>query len=147
MELLIRILTVLGLGAVELWLAIPAGLALQLGPFATVATAAVGAALGVIIILILGHHIRNWLLNRGLIRDRKNGRIYYIWDRCGVAGLGLLSPLLVGAPFGTAIGIALGAPAVRLFFWMSLGIIIYSIALMYVAELGLSGLEWLFYQE
>ena len=106
-----------------------------------------GAALGVIIILILGEHIRNWLLNKGLIRGRKKPANLLYLESLGVAGLGLLAPLLVGAPFGTAIGIALGAPAVRLFFWMSLGIIIYSIALMFVADLGLYGLEWLFNQE
>ena len=143
MELIVKILTVLGLGAIELWLAIPAGLGLQLGPIATVTTAAVGAALGVLIILILGEHMRNWLLKKGLIRDRQNGRISRIWDSYGVAGLGLLAPWVVGAPLGTTMGITLGAPAVRLFFWMSLGIIICSFALTYIVELGLSGFEWL----
>jgi len=143
MELIVKILTVLGLGAIELWLAIPAGLGLQLGPIATVTTAAVGAALGVLIILILGEHMRNWLLKKGLIRDRQNGRISRIWDSYGVAGLGLLAPWVVGEPLGTAMGITLGAPTVRLFFWMSLGIIICSFALTYIVELGLSGFEWL----
>lgn len=143
MELLVKILTILGLGAVELWLAIPAGLALQLRPLATATTAAVGATLGVLIILILGEHVRNWLLKKRLIRERQNGRISRIWDSYGVAGLGLLAPWVVGAPLGTAMGITLGAPAVRLFFWMSLGIIICSFTLTYAVELGLSGFEWL----
>jgi len=65
MELLAKILTILGLGAVELWLVIPAGLALQLGPLATVTTALLGVALGIIILLILGERMRYWLLNRG----------------------------------------------------------------------------------
>lgn len=132
----------MGLGAVELWLAIPAGLALQLGPFATVITAALGAALGVFLILIFGERIRNRLM-KGKFEKMRNGRIYHIWDRYGVAGLGLLAPWIVGAPLGTALGITLGAPAWRLFFWMTIGIIICSIALAYAAELGSSGFGWL----
>ena len=50
---------------------------------------------------------------------------------------------VVGEPLGTAMGITVGVPAMRLFFWMSLGIIICSFALTYVVELGLSGFEML----
>ncbi len=63
------------------------------------------------------------------------------WDRYGVAGFGLLAPLLIGAPLGTALGIALGVPGNRLFFWKSLGIIICTIGLTIVVEFGLMGIE------
>ena len=142
MEFLLKVLAVLGLGVVELWTAIPAGLALDLHPLLTGVVAAVGAILGVLIILILGEGVRSWLLRRrGGGEKRQHGRIYRIWIRYGVAGLGLLAPLLTGAPLGTALGMALGAPAGRLFLWMSVGIVAWSALLTVAAALGLAGIE------
>jgi hypothetical protein len=52
MELVIKLLTVFGLGVLELWAAIPAGLALDLHPIAVCITA---AAAGLAAIQTLGH--------------------------------------------------------------------------------------------
>ena len=119
-ELAIKLLTVFGLGIVELWAAIPAGLALGLHPLATGIMAATGAILGTLITLRLGERIRTWLIQRHgrNSKNRQHGRINRIWSRYGVVGLGLLAPLLVGAPVGTALGITFGAPGRRLLFWM-----------------------------
>jgi len=105
MELLIKLLTVLVLGAVELWVAIPAGLALELSPSVTAITAASGGVLGLLVILTLGERIRNKLLKRVNREDKRNKYID------------------------------------RLFFWMSLGIIICAIGLTIVVEFGLMGIE------
>jgi len=64
MELFIELLTVFGLGAVELWVAIPAGFAMKLPLIVTAITAALGAILGSLIILNIGEKIRNRLLKR-----------------------------------------------------------------------------------
>ncbi len=53
MELIVKLLPVLGLGAMELWAAIPAGLALQLNPVAIAVTAAVGGILGALATTLL----------------------------------------------------------------------------------------------
>jgi hypothetical protein len=141
-EILLKVLAVLGLGAVELWTAIPAGLALDLHPLLIGIVSAAGAILGVIVILVLGEGVRSWLLRRrGGGEKRQHGRIYRIWIRYGVAGLGLLAPLLTGAPLGTALGMALGAPAGRLLLWMSLGIVAWSALLTTAGALGLAGIE------
>ncbi|VVB93531.1 Putative small multi-drug export protein [uncultured archaeon] len=140
MELIIKLLTVFCLGALELWVAIPAGIALNLHPLLAGITAGAGAIVSVIIILMPGKRIRTWLM-----RNRKNGgmkhsRLYIIWARYGAAGLGLLSPILTGAPLGTALGVALGVPAGRLLLWMSLGIVVWSLLLSFAAILGLAGM-------
>lgn len=139
---MIKLLTVFGLGAVELWAAIPTGLALQLHPLVTGIVAAIGAILGMLVVLMLGERIRTWLVQQhnGKSEDKKKGRIHHIWARYGVAGLGLLAPLLVGAPLGVILGIALGAPLSRLLFWMSLGIVLCSAALTLAGSLGLAGI-------
>jgi uncharacterized BrkB/YihY/UPF0761 family membrane protein len=106
-------------------------------------TAAIGAIMGVLVVLTIGERIRNGLLQRhgGESKDKHHGRIYRIWVRYGVVGLGLMAPLLVGAPLGTAIGIALSAPAGRLLLWISLGIVLWTAVLTLVGALGLAGIE------
>ncbi len=138
---IIRLLTVFGLGAIELWVAVPAGFALQLHPLVTGITAAAGAIAGVIFVLVPGDRIRKWLVRRNTGGKKPHGSIYHLWDTCGVAGLGLSAPILVGAPLGTALGITLGAPTKRLLFWMSLGIVLCSAALTLAGLLGLAGIE------
>lgn len=144
METMMKLLTVLGLAVVELWAAIPAGFALRLHPLATGITAALGAMSGALVVLLLGERVRIWLLRRrGGKKDapEQHGRIYRIWQRYGVTGLGLLAPLLTGAPLGVALGLTLGAQAGRLFFWVSLGIALWSALLTLAGALGLAGIE------
>lgn len=142
MELL-SLLAVLGLGAVELWAAVPVGLALRLHPVAIGCTAALGAVLGIVAMGLMGERVRLWLLRRlGLERSSaRQGRIMEFWLRYGVIGLGLTAPLLVGAPLGTAVGMSLGAPMGRLLFWMSLGAVLCTVMLTVAGTLGLVGLE------
>ena len=56
-------------------------------------------------------------------------------------GLGLLAPLLVGAPLGTALGLLPGAPVRRLLLWVSVGIVLWSALLTDAGTLGLAGFE------
>lgn len=145
MELVASILTVFTLGVVELWAAIPAGLALQLHPLAVSMAAAAGAMLGVFLVALPGARARRWLLQRhgkGHGGDRRAG-IDRVWTRYGVAGLGLVAPLLVGAPLGTALGVALGAPTGKLMLWMGLGIVLWSALLTTMGVLGLAGIQTL----
>jgi hypothetical protein len=145
LELLLKLLTVLGLAAIELWAAIPAGLALRLPPVAVGVTAALGAMVSSTAVVLLGERLRAWLMARhgGKEGQGRNGLIQRIWQRYGVIGLGLLAPLLTGAPLGAALGLALGAPAGRLLFWISLGAIFWSIAITAAGALGLAGIETL----
>mgnify|MGYP001610985732 CR=1 FL=1 len=139
METLIKLVTVFGLGAIELWVGIPTGIALQLHPLVAGAVAALGALFGMILVLIIGERIRNWLLRQHKRRSEGEfqGSLNRIWARYGVVGLGLLTPLLVGAPLGTAIGVTLGVPTSRLLLWMSIGIILWSCLLTIAITVGI----------
>ncbi|MDP3063976.1 MAG: small multi-drug export protein [Chloroflexota bacterium] len=139
-----KIATVFGLAAVELWGAIPAGLALGLHPMLTGAIAALGAIVGTVVVLIVGERIRTLLLRFHSGRGGKpQGSAHRIWLRYGVTGLGLLAPLLIGAPLGTALGVALGAPRRRLLLWMSIGIVLWSAGLTLAFALGIAGIQTL----
>jgi len=138
----LRLLAVLGLGAVTLWGAIPIGLALGLDPWAAGVAAATGAALGTLAVSAVGDRIRNHPptpLAKAATRHR--GLLYRIWLKYRAPGLGLAAPLFVGAPLGTAMGIILGAPTARLLLWMMLGIVLWSTGLTVVATIGLSVLQ------
>jgi len=137
-----KLAAVFGLAAVELWGAIPAGLALQLHPLVVGTIAALGAMTGALVVLIMGERIRTRLLrlHRGG-SDKSHGSAYGIWLRYGVVGLGLLAPLLIGAPLGTALGVALGAPRGRLLLWMSTGIVLWSTGLTVAFALGWAGVR------
>ncbi len=136
---LIALLIVVGLGVLELWAAVPAGFALGLHPVIAGAAAACGAMLGVFVVVFSGERIR--LL---LPRKRKSDSVgpkhtwtLRIWNRWGPVGLGLLAPLITGAPLGTAIGMMSGARTNQLLLWMALGTILWSAILTFAVSLGL----------
>lgn len=133
----------LGLGVIELWAAIPAGLALGLHPIAIGITAAIGAMLGAVAVVLLGERVRTCLARRhgGKDESGRHGLIHRIWHLYGVIGLGLLAPLLTGAPMGVALGLILGAPAFRLLFWITVGIVLWSTGLTLAGALGVLGIE------
>lgn len=127
-EVLPKLITVFVLAMAELWAAVPAGLALGLPPVAVGIAAAAGAVVGAVGVALLGDRTRRWLLRQHADRGRgePHGALRRVWERFGVVGLGLVAPLLVGAPLGTALGIVLGVPLGRLLAWMGVGIVLWS---------------------
>jgi len=143
MDTITASIIVFGLGILELWIAVPAGLFLKLNPIIIFTASAIGGIMATLIVSTVGENIRNWFLKwrYGENREVKSGRIYDIWNKYGIIGLGLLSPLLFGAPLGAALGIALGASKERLVFWMSVGIVMWSAGLTLAGLWGLVSFE------
>lgn len=143
MDLFTNIALVFISGIVELWLAVPTGIALKLNPILIVAVSASSSILAVLIVAFLGDSIRNRFIAWRYGEDKKfeTSRIHDVWNKYGVVGLGLLSPLLFGAPLGTAVGITFGARKDNLILWMSLGIIIWSVGLTAAGIMGLMSFE------
>jgi hypothetical protein len=142
-DLLLKLLTVFALAAVELWAAIPAGLALRLHPVTVGVTAAVGAILGAAVVILAGDRVRTWLAQRhsGNAEKGGDGLLRRVWNRWGAMGLGLLAPILTGALLGAALGLTLGVPAGRLLFWISIGVILWSVIITTAGVFGLAGFE------
>jgi hypothetical protein len=131
-------IAVFGASIIELWLGIPLGFFLNLNPLLIAIISAAGSILSAYIVIILGAGVRKRFIKwRYGEQSIEKGRIYYIWNKYGIIGLGLLSPLLFGAPLGAALGIGLGAPRYRLLSWMSIGIVIWSIFLTAAGIFGL----------
>ncbi len=129
MNLALKWASVLGTSLLELTAGIPLGFALGLSPVVIAVLSAVGSILSAAIVIYVGGSLRSWLLKRVEKSGKRQSRMGRIWEKYGVIGLGFLSPLITGAPLGAAIGISLGAKPGKLLFWMTVGIVVWSIAL------------------
>lgn len=139
MDIITGTLLVFGAGILELWAAIPLGLAINLNPAIIGIASAVGAILAAFLVTTVGDSIREKVIKwrYGENKDLKDSRYYKIWNKYGIVGLGLISPLLFGAPVGAALGVALGSSKKQLLIWMSIGIVIWSASLTAAGYLGL----------
>lgn len=139
MDVVAGTLLVFGAGILELWAAIPLGLAINLNPVIIGAASALGAIVAAFLVTAVGDNIREKVIKwrYGENKDLKGSRYYKIWNKYGVVGLGLISPLLFGAPVGSALGVALGSRKKPLLIWMSIGIVIWSTGLTSAGYLGL----------
>jgi len=142
MDVITSLISVFIASIIELWLGIPLGLFLDLNPVVIATTAAAGSILSAFLVVVLGDGIRKWFIKwRYGGKSPNQGRIYDIWNKYGTIGLGLLSPLLFGAPLGAALGIGLGAPRDRLLLWMTIGIVIWSAFLTAAGFFGLMSFQ------
>ena len=120
----------------------PAGLALGLNPLLVWLCTVAGALVGVAVVTIGGDAVRSrFLRRRGREIVAGTGRLYRLWQRYGVIGWGLLSPLIVAAPMGTAIALALGAPRRRLLLSMSAGVALWTTIVVAGAVLGIHAIQ------
>ncbi|GAA3400447.1 small multi-drug export protein [Paenibacillus hodogayensis] len=133
-------ISVLGTSVLELWAAIPLGFALGLHPVVTGVLSALGSALSALIVVTVGGPLRRWMVRRWENKKKsgKKGSMAVIWDKYGVIGLGLLSPIITGAPLGAVIGVSLGAKSPRLLVWMSVGIVVWTVLLTAAVAFGVA---------
>ena len=124
---------------VEIWGAVPIGLALGLPAPAIWVAAVAGALMSVSVVALAGDALRGWIVRRrGQATVAGQGRLYRIWVRWGVVGWGLISPLVFAPPMGTAIAIALGAPRRRLLGSMIAGVLLWVTILLAAGEGGIA---------
>ena len=125
---------------IEIWFAVPTGLALGLpAPIVWIMTVG-GAMASVTMVALTGDALRGWLVRRrGKDWPPNTGRIYRIWVRYGVPGWGLASPLFMSPPMGTAVALMLGAPKRRLMGWMFAGVMLW-VTILVVAGIAGMGL-------
>lgn len=135
---------IFGLAFFYFWSAIPAGLALGLSPGVIITVTTLSYVAGVAIVLLPGERIRAWVMRRWGRKsadEQSNGRMQRIWEKYGIVGLGLLAPMTLGAQLGAILGITLNADPRRLFLWLSLGGLVWSVALTVLVSLGVLGAQ------
>lgn len=139
LDLVAKFLTVLGVGVLEIFAAVPAGFVLALDPAVVFAASTSGGVIGVVAMVFVGGRVRGWLLKvRGKGGDGKGPvRARRIWERYGVVGFGLFGPLLLGAPLCAALGMALGGRGSRVAVWTSVGVALWCAILTGAIALGI----------
>lgn len=140
MDVILKVGVVILLGFIQLWGAVPAGLAMGLDPVLTVVGTCIGAIISAMLVIILGKKARTWIVSKFAKKDKKEqfGFIERVFHRYGAIGFGLISPLIPGVCVGMAIGIALGIPARRLTLWMMIGVFTWTTLLTTLAMLGIT---------
>jgi len=136
---LLEILSVFLLASVEVLAAIPAGFAFGHHFLIIIIETTLGAILGAIIIIKFGDGIRKWLLKRKKPKEPspRRQRFKKIFEKYGVAGTGLLAPLITGVPLGVALSVAAGATPSKNILWTSIGVAIWTIIFTMLGELGI----------
>ncbi|AII60718.1 small multi-drug export protein [Dehalococcoides mccartyi] len=154
-----QIIGVFLLALVEIWLAIPIGLIWGLDPWLVILLVIGGTLVGVGIIILLAERVRSGS-NRWLDKNRTgdatlslsalfaqiisalqerlhSGRLYKVWLKYGIIGLGILSPVLTSAPIAAFLGVMLSADRLKLFIWISVGVAVWTTGLTLAMHFGL----------
>ena len=136
-----KVVSIFAMAFFYFWPAIPAGLALGLSPAVVIITTTLSYICGVALVLLPGERLRDWVMQRWGNRTSQPGLIQRVWSRYGVIGLGLLAPMTVGAQIGAVLGLSSNAAPRRLFMWMALGALSWSVLLTAAVLLGVLGAQ------
>ena len=140
MSTVLRFLGVAGLAAIDLFLAIPAGIAAGYDFLELFLAMAVGGSVGAVVTVLVGDEASKWWAAHRKVRSRPkpSGWITKAVDRFGAPGLGLLAPVVVGSPGGAMIGIGLGLNRGAIAGWLIAGTVIWSAVLAGLTAAGAS---------
>ncbi len=127
----------------EIWIAIPMGLAMGLDPVLTAIAAILGNFIPLLIIVGFFEKIRNWYESRypeG--RDsRRLERFRRIWERYGLPVAALTAPASIGTHLAIVIVLTLGTDAKRTLVWMAFSIIAWAAVVTPLAYYGITYLS------
>jgi hypothetical protein len=118
-------------------------MALNLPPVVAAVTAWASYTAGVLLIVLVGAPLRQWMMKRfNISLEHDPQKLFWrVWDRYGLAGLALLAPVTVGAQIGALLGLALNVPPRRLVVAMALGVALWCVGITLVTALGLSAVR------
>lgn len=122
--------TALGLGFVYFIAAIPGGTAAGAPVWMAAMAAWIGYSAGALVVLVAGAPLRDWLVRRLKIPVQRDPAklIWRVWDRGGLAGLGLLAPVTIGPQAGAVLALAVGEKTPRILAALSLGVLPWCVA-------------------
>jgi len=123
----LKLLTVAGLATFEIYAAIPAGFAFGLSPWMIFFASVVGGLVGAVVAAFFGDKIRFFFHKKKTSpkeETKKHPVITKLWNKYGIAGLGVLGTVTVGAQISIAVGTGLNVNLKKLLVWCCLGIII-----------------------
>jgi hypothetical protein len=136
MELVVKVLSTTAAGATWFWSAIPAGVGMGLPPVVSGVAAALGNLAAVGLVVLAEGRVEHWVSRYRGYSSKHAERLKRLWTGYGLGAVALVSPLLVGAPLGTALALLLGAPPRKLFVYMCLSVVLWGVVLTVAAIVG-----------
>jgi hypothetical protein len=144
---IIALFTTFGWAFLSFWSAIPGGIALNLSPEITVLTAVLSYGCGAGLVVIIGEPLQKRIRRRLAKRrhaashdqpaaDSAGALLQRAWDRFGLIGLAMLSPMTVGSLGGAVIGLSLGIRPLRLVVVMTIGAGLWGVLIALAVMLG-----------
>ena len=123
----------------EILLVIPAGIAVGLDPLLVGVLAFLGNALPIYGIVVATDSVTGWLDERRPgDRSNRRQRAVSVWNRWGMPGLALCSPILTGVHLGAVIALGLGASRRNTLVWMVGSIAVWTIVITVISITGVS---------
>lgn len=131
---------------VEIFFAIPFGVALRLDPVAVTLAALIGNFLPLPVLALLQQRLaRRWprLLGGLPLRpqSRRGERVRQALHRWGIPGLALQAPFVTGTHIAVPVALALGADQRRTLTWMAIALALWSPVITMVAVIGIEGIR------
>ena len=140
-EILVMMLAVFLMAAtplLEVWIAIPAGIAMGLDPVLTALMAGLGNFIPLIFIAIGFERFRLWFESRCKDREERVGfkRFKRLWELYGLPVAALAAPATIGTHLALLMIMSLGADARRSLLWMGLSIGLWTLIVTPLAVIG-----------
>jgi uncharacterized membrane protein len=133
---------------IEILVVIPAGIALGLNPLAVSILAFTGNLTTVYFLISAYHYLTSIFDKRKSGEDKKppskrKKKALHIWNRYGLPGLALISPLTVGTHFATFVALSFKSKKCMVTMWITLSILIWTVIVTIVSYYGIESLKWL----
>ena len=140
---MVKFLGVAALAAIDIFLAVPAGMAAGYGFVEQFLAMVLGGVVSAVVVVFLGDAAQHWWQAHKKVRSRPKpvGMIGRLADKWGAPGLGLLAPVVVGTPAGAMIGIGLGLDRAPLLSWLIAGVVIWSAVLAGLVAVGVTAIS------
>lgn len=104
---------------------IPIGIAAGLPAWSVTIIAFSGNMLTIWLLIGLMDRFQKWFQRRR--EQKRQARAQRVWQKYGLAGLSLLSPILIGSHLGTFLAMSFGASKRQITLWMTASIIIWAV--------------------
>ncbi|HEY0490283.1 MAG TPA: hypothetical protein VGD30_12265 [Telluria sp.] len=128
-------LSIFLLATLELWAAVPLGLKLGATPLPLAACVIAGALFGAVVALMFGDALYKLITKYRKDFGRTGAAAWLV--RHGVWAVGLAGPLLLGSTLTAALATSIGMPRGKTFAALTAGIVIWTIAFVWLGALGL----------
>lgn len=126
---------------IEILVVIPIAIGLGLDPLATGTFAFAGNVLSVYALVLFYRRLSNWLARRrgeSAESSDRYARARRLWERYGLPGLSLASPVLTGVHIAALVALLAGSRSRDVAGWMTVGILLWTIALVVASIYGAS---------